>query len=70
LRDYSEKKLEENGDEPLMDGVLGSGDVLYCPRGWIHQAETLGRPSAVPKVTKIKNDHSLHLTVSAMQNWC
>jgi len=69
-RDYSEKEVEENGDGPLMDVVLGPGDVLYLPRGWIHQAETVGRPSHVPKVAGIKDDHSLHLTVSAMQNWC
>jgi len=68
-RDYTEKEIEENGDE-VLDVVLSPGDVLYLPRGWIHQAETVSRPSHMPKLTGIKDDHSLHLTVSAMQNWC
>ncbi|XP_034653058.1 bifunctional lysine-specific demethylase and histidyl-hydroxylase NO66 [Drosophila subobscura] len=41
--------------EPLMDIVLHPGDVLYFPRGWIHQALTE------------KNSHSLHITLSAYQ---
>ncbi|SPP78532.1 bifunctional lysine-specific demethylase and histidyl-hydroxylase NO66 [Drosophila guanche] len=41
--------------EPLMDIVLNPGDVLYFPRGWIHQAVTE------------KNSHSLHITLSAYQ---
>jgi len=54
-----------------MDVVLGPGDVLYLPRGWIHQAETVRAPSNhKTKVNGIADDHSLHLTVSAMQNWC
>ena len=45
--------------EPVMDVTLEQGDILYMPRGWIHQACTL----------KDNNEHSLHLTVSAMQQW-
>ncbi|KAL7485245.1 hypothetical protein ACHAW6_014443 [Cyclotella cf. meneghiniana] len=67
-RDYTEKEVEEMGEERI-DVVLGPGDVLYLPRGWIHQAETVARPGYLPKVTSVKDDHSLHLTVSAMQNW-
>jgi len=67
-RDYSEREVEEIGEGPLMDVALGPGDVLYLPRGWIHQAETVSRPSRF--LPKSKDDHSLHLTVSAMQNWC
>lgn len=67
-RDYTEKEVEEMGEEEV-DMVLGPGDVLYLPRGWIHQAETVTRPSHLPKVPGVKDDHSLHLTVSAMQNW-
>lgn len=67
-RDYTEKEVEEMGEEEV-DMVLGPGDVLYLPRGWIHQAETVARPSHMPKVPGVKDDHSLHLTVSAMQNW-
>lgn len=42
-----------------MDVTLEEGDLLYMPRGWIHQACTL----------KDADQHSLHLTVSAMQQW-
>jgi len=68
--DYTEKEVEENGEGSIMDVVLGPGDVLYLPRGWIHQAETVARPKEMPELPGIKDDHSLHLTVSAMQNWC
>jgi lysine-specific demethylase/histidyl-hydroxylase NO66 len=47
------------GMEQVMDVTLEEGDLLYMPRGWIHQAFTL----------KDDNQHSLHLTVSAMQQW-
>ena len=67
-RDYTEKEVEEMGEEEV-DMVLGPGDVLYLPRGWIHQAETVARPSHMPKTRGVKDDHSLHLTISAMQNW-
>ena len=67
-RDYTEKEVEELGEGALLDVILGPGDVLYLPRGWIHQAETVKRPSHY--LPKLKEDHSLHLTVSAMQNWC
>lgn len=43
----------------VMDVTLEEGDLLYMPRGWIHQACTL----------KDTDQHSLHLTVSAMQQW-
>jgi len=69
-RDYTEKEMEDNMAGEEMDVVLGPGDVLYLPRGWIHQAETVSRPSGVLKMDGVKDDHSLHLTVSAMQNWC
>ncbi|KAL7440856.1 hypothetical protein ACHAXH_004326 [Discostella pseudostelligera] len=70
-RDYTESEVEEMGNGELMDVVLGPGDLLYIPRGWIHQAETVRAPSNhKTKVNGIADDHSLHLTVSAMQNWC
>ena len=66
-RDYTEKEMGD--EEALMDVTLGPGDVLYLPRGWIHQAETVSRPSSY--TSGMKSDrHSLHLTISAMQNWC
>ncbi len=71
-RDYTEKEIEDV--EPVIDFILGPGDMLYMPRGWIHQAST-------PTLNEIKEmvqksgkelpnqNHSLHLTVSAMQSW-
>jgi lysine-specific demethylase/histidyl-hydroxylase NO66 len=55
--DFTPEDLE--GIEPALDITLEEGDLLYMPRGWIHQACTL----------KENNEHSLHLTVSAMQQW-
>ena len=51
-RDFQEDEL----GKLLLDVVLQPGDLLYMPRGCIHQAEAL--PHA----------HSLHLTVSANQH--
>lgn len=47
--------------EPVLDVVLEPGDLLYMPRGWIHHAVTLPPSQG--------NEHSLHLTMSAMQQW-
>eukprot|EP01051_Picozoa_sp_SAG22_P002098 SAG22_NODE_90_length_21067_cov_8.490843_2_plen_563_part_00 len=52
----SDFKPEEIG-EPVLSVTLGAGDLLYFPRGWIHQARST------------KDDHSLHLTIStALRN--
>lgn len=45
---------EEIGDE-IMDVVLEAGDMLYFPRGFIHQANT------------VPGHHSLHITLSTYQ---
>ena len=58
--DYIDEDLKDV--KPFMDVILSPGDFLYMPRGWIHQACTL--PGSQPK-----DGHSLHLTVSAMQQW-
>ncbi len=29
-------------DDPVIDTVLGPGDALYLPRGWVHSAQALG----------------------------
>lgn len=55
--DFTTEDLKEM--EPVMDITLEQGDLLYMPRGYIHQACTL----------KHNDEHSLHLTVSAMQQW-
>lgn len=55
--DFTAKEVE--GLTQVMDVTLEEGDLLYMPRGWIHQACTLND----------KSEHSLHLTVSAMQQW-
>jgi lysine-specific demethylase/histidyl-hydroxylase NO66 len=61
--DFTTEDLKET--EAVLDVVLSPGDMLYMPRGWIHEACTLDGPSS-----KKKDDgHSLHLTVSAMQQW-
>ncbi|CAF1477233.1 unnamed protein product [Adineta steineri] len=44
-----------NGIKPCIDVVLEAGDLLYMPRGYIHQGTTLD------------DAHSLHLTVSCYQ---
>jgi bifunctional lysine-specific demethylase and histidyl-hydroxylase NO66 len=62
-RDYTPSDLREV--EPVMDVVLSPGDVLYMPRGWIHQACTLPETSVSPD----GHGHSLHLTISTMQQW-
>ncbi|XP_065184624.1 ribosomal oxygenase 1-like [Sycon ciliatum] len=41
--------------EPILDVTLSPGDMLYFPRGTIHQADTPG------------DSHSLHMTVSTCQ---
>ena len=53
-KDYDPEELKP----PVMDVILGPGDMLYLPRGWIHQA-----------VTTRETGHSLHLTVSCMMGW-
>ncbi|KAJ6634761.1 Bifunctional lysine-specific demethylase and histidyl-hydroxylase NO66 [Pseudolycoriella hygida] len=41
--------------EPCLEVILEAGDLMYFPRGYIHQASTL------------KDSHSLHITVSVYQ---
>lgn len=51
--DFDERR--DDIGAPLLDTVLEPGDLLYLPRGTVHQAEALGREPA------------LHVTVSANQ---
>lgn len=41
--------------QPILDVILEAGDLLYFPRGFIHQATT------------VPGHHSLHITLSAYQ---
>lgn len=53
---YSSKDFYEiDLGDPTHDIVLNAGDVLYIPRGCIHQACTQD------------DEHSLHITISAYQ---
>lgn len=49
--DFRENEL----GEPLFRHILKPGDMLYFPRGWIHQART------------VENQHSLHITLVSMK---
>ncbi|CAI5511339.1 unnamed protein product [Closterium sp. Naga37s-1] len=51
-RDFRQQELLQ---PPILDVVLRPGDLLYMPRGIIHQAEA------------VDDQHSLHLTISASQ---
>lgn len=53
--DYLQSEL---CDAPVIDTTLHRGDMLYMPRGWVHQADA-------------QQEHSLHLTLSTSQhnNW-
>ncbi|XP_045617936.1 ribosomal oxygenase 1 [Procambarus clarkii] len=46
---------EDEIGEPVLDIVLEEGDLLYFPRGYIHQGIT------------VDNTHSLHITISTYQ---
>lgn len=51
----SENFAQDEIGEPILDVVLEAGDLLYFPRGFIHQAVT------------VDEKHSLHITVSVYQ---
>lgn len=51
----SENFSQDDIEAPLLEVTLEAGDMLYFPRGFIHQAET------------IEGKHSLHITVSMYQ---
>lgn len=46
---------QEEIGEPILEVHLKAGDILYFPRGFIHQAST------------VPGEHSLHITISAYQ---
>lgn len=52
----SSRNFEQNEiGEPILDAILEAGDMLYFPRGYIHQATT------------VPGHHSLHITLSVYQ---
>ena len=65
-RDFSEKGDKQKMGDPVMDVELDPGDLLYMPRGWIHQAITAWKRI---RSGEGEEKDSLHLTVSAMKNW-
>lgn len=54
-RESSRNFSEDEIGEPCYKTILKPGDMLYFPRGWIHQAKT------------VENSHSLHITLSVYQ---
>lgn len=58
---YSSKNFDQSEiGEPILDTIVSAGDLLYFPRGTIHQGTT------------IDDTHSLHITISVYQknSWC
>lgn len=53
--DFTQEEVEKAGT--VIDTILQAGDVLYLPRGCVHQAECTSGES------------SLHVTISAFQKW-
>lgn len=59
LARFSSRNFDQSElGELIMDTVLNAGDLLYFPRGTIHQGET------------IEDTHSLHITLSVYQKNC
>lgn len=54
-RESSRNFAQSEIGEPMLDVVLEPGDLLYFPRGVIHQANT------------VSGNHSLHITLSVYQ---
>ena len=56
LARYSSENFSQTEiGEPILDTIVNEGDLLYFPRGTIHQGETLD------------DTHSLHITLSVYQ---
>lgn len=65
INEYLARRSSKNFDqseigEPILDTIVNAGDLLYLPRGTIHQGTT------------IDDTHSLHVTISLYQrsSWC
>lgn len=55
VKNFSGNFKDDAIGDQIFDAVLEPGDLLYFPRGFVHQAQ------AVP------NNHSLHITISTYQ---
>ena len=58
--DLDPEQFAENGVNLLMEVTLQVGDVLYIPRGCVHQARAASGPDG----------GSCHVTISTHQRWC
>lgn len=54
-RDYTQDLMQDSIGEPLFEATLEPGDMLYFPRGTIHQAKTTS------------DGHSTHISISTYQ---
>eukprot|EP00933_Yihiella_yeosuensis_P041101 TRINITY_DN35542_c0_g1_i1.p1 TRINITY_DN35542_c0_g1~~TRINITY_DN35542_c0_g1_i1.p1 ORF type:complete len:579 (+),score=142.50 TRINITY_DN35542_c0_g1_i1:74-1810(+) len=68
-RDYSRDFLPSEIGTQLVDCILETGDLLYLPRGTVHQGVAQASTSSSSTASA---DFSHHLTVSAYQRnaWC
>lgn len=64
--DFGESDLA--GRPPVVDAVLYPGDVLYLPRGAVHQAVAVAAGD-VDETAAAAAGPSLHLTLSTSQRW-
>ncbi|XP_058804291.1 ribosomal oxygenase 1 [Phymastichus coffea] len=55
-REASPNLTQNEIGEPILETIVTAGDLLYFPRGTIHQGDTLNI-----------NEHSLHITISVYQ---
>jgi len=57
-QDFTMKEMKNH--KPVLDITLKEGDVLYMPRGWIHQASTSTSSTSSTKKTFIAFDNKCH----------
>ena len=58
--DLDPEQFAKNGVVLLMEETLQVGDVLYIPRGCVHEARAVSGDDG----------HSCHVTISTHQRWC
>lgn len=66
--DFSREDME--GVELAFDTILEPGDMLYLPRGTIHEAKSVyGKQNEHTVNSDGRDEFSLHVTVSMFQRW-